>query len=51
MTEFMQALEPFVYGFALGYFWHPVWILCKRIYQETRLAQQQWRNPNGNRND
>jgi hypothetical protein len=47
MNDFLQALGPFVWGFVLGYFWHPVWILCKRIYEEVKLAKQQWRNPNG----
>lgn len=51
MNDFLQALGPFAWGFALGYFWHPVWIICKRIYEEAKLAKHQWRNPNGNRND
>ena len=48
MNDFLQALAPFVYGFVLGYFWHPIWIICKRIYEEAKLAKQQWRNPDGN---
>ena len=51
MNDFLQALAPFVWGFVLGYFWHPIWIICKRIYEEAKLAKHQWRNPNGNRND
>jgi hypothetical protein len=51
VNDFLQALAPFVWGFVLGYFWHPVWNLCKRIYEEAKLAKYQWRNPNGNRDD
>ena len=47
VNDFLQALGPFVYGFVLGFFWHPVWTLCKKIYQEARLAKQQWRGSNG----
>ena len=51
MNEFLQALTPFAYGFAIGYFWHPIWILCKRIVEEAQLAIQEWRKSNANRND
>ena len=48
MNDFLQALGPFVYGFSLGYFWHPLWTTCKRIYQEAKLARKEWRNSDGN---
>ena len=51
MNDFFNALTPFAYGFVIGYFWHPIWTLGKKIYQEAKLAKQEWRNPNGNRND
>jgi hypothetical protein len=51
MNEFLQALGPFAWGFAVGYFWYPLWQLGKRIVEEARLARQEWRNPNANRND
>jgi hypothetical protein len=51
MNELLQALEPFVYGFVLGYFWHPIWNLCKKIVSEARKAKHEWRNPNASRND
>jgi hypothetical protein len=51
MNDFLQALGPFVYGFAAGYFWYPLWKLGKRIVEEAKLARQEWRNPNGSRND
>ena len=47
MTDFINALGPFVYGFAVGYFWHPLWQLGKRIVEEARLAKEEWRNPHG----
>jgi len=43
MNEFLQALMPFVYGFVIGYFWHPVWQLGKRIIEEAKLAKKEWR--------
>jgi hypothetical protein len=47
MNDFLQALGPFVWGFVLGYFWHPVWTLCKRIVEEAKLARKEWRNHDG----
>ena len=51
MNDFLQALGPFVWGFVVGYFWYPLWTLCKRIVEEAQLVRKEWRNPNGNRND
>lgn len=51
MNDFVQALGPFAYGFALGYFWYPLWQLGKRIVEEAKLARQEWSKPNGRRND
>ena len=45
MNEFLQALGPFAWGFAIGYFWHPVWIAIKKIMSEARKATQEWRRP------
>jgi hypothetical protein len=42
MKEFVDALGPFVWGFALGYFWHPVWTILKKIYQEAKIAKTEW---------
>jgi len=47
MHDFLQAMGPFVWGFVLGYFWHPVWTLCKRIVEEAKLARKEWRNHDG----
>lgn len=37
----------FIWGFAMGYFWFPVFRILKRIWREAKLAQQQWKNPHG----
>ena len=29
MKEFVDALGPFAWGFAIGYFWYPLWELGK----------------------
>ena len=48
MNDFLQALTPFVYGFIVGFCWNPICTLTRRIYEEAKLAKQQWRNPDGN---
>jgi hypothetical protein len=42
MTDFLNALGPFVYGFVLGYFWHPIWELSKKIWSEAKKAREEW---------
>lgn len=42
---FVDYIGPFVYGFALGYFWHPIWALGKKIVSEARIASEEWKNP------
>jgi hypothetical protein len=49
MNDFLQALGPFAYGFAVGYFWYPLWQLGKRIVSEARKATQEWNRPGQNR--
>ena len=39
---FIDSVELFVYGFAVGYFWHPVYTILKKIVSEARLASEQW---------
>ena len=45
MTEFLNALGPFVYGFAFGYFAYPIWQILKKIWHEAKVAKNEWRNP------
>jgi hypothetical protein len=45
--EIKIALTCLVSGFAIGYFWQPLWSLSKRIVEETKLAREQWRQPRG----
>lgn len=42
MTEFMQALGPFAWGFAVGYLWYPLWDLGKKIWSEAKKAKEEW---------
>ena len=42
MSELLKALEPFVYGFAVGYFAYPAWTIVKKIWSEARKAQKEW---------
>lgn len=42
MKEFLDALGPFIYGFAIGYFWYPLWKLGKKIVSEAHKARKEW---------
>ena len=42
MNDFLNALGPFVYGFALGYFAFPIWELLKKIWSEAKKSQKEW---------
>jgi hypothetical protein len=45
--DFINSIGPFAYGFVLGFFWHPVWQILKKIWHEAKLARTEWRKPNG----
>lgn len=42
MTEFLNWLEPFIYGFAFGYFAYPLWCAIKKITEEAKKAKEEW---------
>ena len=42
MTEIINAFVPFVYGFAIGYFYNPLWKLFKKIIDEAKTAKKEW---------
>jgi predicted acyltransferase len=35
-------MENFIYGFVLGYIWHPVWTIAKKIWSEAKKAKEEW---------
>lgn len=45
MNDFLNALGPFAYGLVLGYFWHPLWTVGKKIYSEAKKTREEWRQP------
>ena len=45
MTEFFDAVGWFAWGFAAGYFWNPIWAAAKKIWNEAKLAKEEWRKP------
>lgn len=47
MTEFWLATEWFIYGFAAGFVARPAWTVIKRVWQEARLARDEWGRPGG----
>jgi len=42
MTEFLHALNWFVLGAVMGYFWYPLWELGKKIVNEAQKARKEW---------
>jgi hypothetical protein len=38
-----EALNMFVIGFAVGYFWYPLWELGKKIVSEAQKARKEWK--------
>ena len=45
MSEFLNALGVFTYGFVLGYLWNPIWKILTKIWTEAKLAKNEWRKP------
>jgi len=42
MKEFVDFIEPFIYGFIIGFFWYPVWKILKKICSEAKKAREEW---------
>jgi hypothetical protein len=47
MIGFWHAIEWFIYGFLAGWLLDPAWHLIKRIWQEAKVARDEWRRPRG----
>jgi len=47
MTEFWLATEWFVWGFVAGFVARPAWHIGQRVWQEVRLARDEWGRPRG----
>lgn len=41
-SEVKDALNYLCIGFALGYFWYPLWELGKKIVSEAKKAKEEW---------
>jgi hypothetical protein len=42
MNDFFTVLGWLSWGFVLGYFWHPVWEILKKIWTEAKKAREEW---------
>ena len=42
MKEFVDFVEPFIYGLAVGYIWNPIWQVLKKIWSEAKKARKEW---------
>lgn len=40
--EIKFALNWFAFGAAVGYCWHPVWTILKKIVEEAKKAREEW---------
>jgi hypothetical protein len=47
MIEIWNAIEWAIYGFVAGFVAKPVWNLCQRVWQEAKLARDEWSQPRG----
>jgi len=43
MQDFLNALNWFALGLIVGYFWHPIWEISKKIFIEALKARQEWK--------
>lgn len=43
MQDFLNALNWFAVGAVIGYCWHPVWAVAKKIVTEAAKARREWR--------
>jgi hypothetical protein len=39
----VEAVNMFVAGFVVGYFWYPLWELGKKIISEAQKARKEWK--------
>jgi hypothetical protein len=47
MTDLFEALKWLLYGFVIGFFFHPMITILRRVYEEFKIAKQEWRQPRG----
>jgi hypothetical protein len=40
--EAKLILNYLVIGFAMGYMWHPIWTIIKKIVSEAKKAKKEW---------
>ena len=43
MEGLKAFVEPFAWGFLVGYFWYPAWTIAKKIYSEAKYASENWK--------
>jgi hypothetical protein len=42
MSTEWTKFDWFALGLVMGYFWHPVWTICKKIVHEAKIARDEW---------
>jgi len=47
MIDLWEALKWLLYGFVAGYFFVPAVTMLRRVYEEFRLAKEEWSRPRG----
>ena len=42
MEVFLDRLNWFIIGAFIGYAWHPLWAIAKKIWSEAKKARDEW---------
>ena len=42
MNQFLHDLGYFMMGAAIGFMWHAIWPIAKKIWAEVKQARKEW---------
>jgi hypothetical protein len=40
--NWQETVNIFAWGLVIGYFWHPLWNVLKKIWAEAKKARKEW---------
>ena len=47
MMDLWEAVKWLLYGFVAGFFFVPAVTMLRRVYEEFKLAREEWSQPRG----
>lgn len=50
VDEFRSWIDPFIWGFFIGFVAVPIWRALKEVWHQAKIAKHEWRNPGGKSN-